>query len=56
MDEYIANGAQLGWRIGPQARRVYVYRPNVVVEVLENRVKVSGELVLPGLVLNLQPI
>ena len=53
MDEYIANGAQLGWLIDPQERRVYVYRPNTDVEILESPESVSGEPVLPGFVLKL---
>lgn len=56
MEEYIANGAQLGWLIDPQTRKVYIYQPNIEVEVLENPVKISGEPVLPGFALDLQHI
>ena len=28
MEEYIENGARLGWLIDPKNKRVYVYRPN----------------------------
>ncbi len=50
MERYMANGAQLGWLIDPYRRRVYVYRPGVEVEVLEDPETVSGEPVLPGFV------
>ena len=36
MEEYVANGAQLGWLIDPDQRRVYVYRPGAAVECLDN--------------------
>ena len=48
MEEYIANGTSLGWLIDPSTRRVYVYRPNEEVVVLENPESVSGEPLLPG--------
>ncbi len=56
MEEYIANGVGLGWLIDPQEQRVYVYRPNTPVEVLENPESVSGEPELPGFVLQLEEI
>ncbi len=56
MEEYIANGAQLGWLIDPQERRVYVYRPNTEAEILENPASVSGDPVLPGFTLKLGKI
>ena len=48
MSEYIANGAFLGWLIDPSTRRIYVYRPNEEVVVLENPETVSGAPLLPG--------
>jgi Uma2 family endonuclease len=54
--EYIANGAQLGWLIDPQERKVYIYRPQMPVEELANPQTVSGEPLLRGLTLNLQEI
>ena len=48
MEEYIANGVSLGWLIDPSTRRVYVYRPDEEVVVLENPESVSGEPLLPG--------
>jgi Uma2 family endonuclease len=35
MREYIANGALLAWLIDPLKRRVYVYKPDQSVHVLE---------------------
>lgn len=48
MQEYIDNGAQLGWLIDPLARKVYVYRPNTAVECLDQPEVVSGEPLLAG--------
>ena len=56
MQEYIDNGARLGWSIDPQTRRVEIYRPGGAVEVLENPIELSGEDVLPGFVLNLRRV
>ena len=50
MERYMANGAQLGWLIDPYRRRVYVYRPDTEVELLEDPETLSGEPVLPGFV------
>jgi len=55
MEEYIANGARLGWLIDPQTRRVHVYRPGAV-EILQGVQRVSGEGELPGFVLDLRDI
>lgn len=51
MEEYIENGAQLGWLIDPYKRRVYVYRPNAPMERFDQPESVSGDPVLPGFVL-----
>ncbi|MFL6213568.1 MAG: Uma2 family endonuclease [Blastocatellia bacterium] len=48
MEEYIANGAQLGWLIDPLEKKVYVYRPGAAVEILDNPETVSGEPLLAG--------
>jgi Uma2 family endonuclease len=53
MQEYMDNGARLGWLINPKNRTVEVYRVGVEVEVLSNPNELSGEEVLPGFVLNL---
>lgn len=51
MEEYIANGAQLGWLIDPLEKKVYIYRPGVGVEVLDQPEFVSGEPLLAGFIL-----
>lgn len=56
MEEYLANGAQLGWLIDPVNRQVYVYRPDADVVRLDNPREVAGDPVLPGFVLDLAPI
>jgi Uma2 family endonuclease len=56
MQEYIENGAQLGWLIDRKNKRVEIYRPGKAVEILDNPASLSGENVLPGFVLNLQLI
>jgi Uma2 family endonuclease len=48
MDEYMQNGARLGWLIDPKNRCAYVYRPGRTMERLENPSSLSGEEVLPG--------
>lgn len=56
MEEYIANGARLGWLIDPQSSCVHVYRPGSTAEVLQGEQNVSGEAELPGFVLDLRDI
>jgi Uma2 family endonuclease len=56
MQEYIDNGAQLGWLIDPIERRVHIYRPAVAVEILDNPRSVSGERVLSGFTLDVQSL
>ena len=56
MQEYIDNGARLGWLIDAKTRRVEIYRPNQDVEILENPLALSGEDVLPGFVLDISSI
>lgn len=56
MQEYLANGAQLGWLIDAPNRRVYVYRPGAPVKQLDNPAEISGAPVLPGFVLSLDEI
>lgn len=56
MQEYIDNGARLGWLIDPQNRCVEIYRQGAEVEILENPTELSGEDVLPGFVLTLRRI
>ena len=56
MQEYIDNGARLGWLIDAKARRVEIYRINQNVEILEQPSTLSGEDVLPGFILDLKPV
>ena len=56
MQEYIDNGARLGWLIDAKTRRVEIYRRNQDVELLENPVTLSGEDVLPGFVLDISAV
>jgi Uma2 family endonuclease len=56
MAEYLANGARLGWLLYPPERRVYVYRPEVPVERLDQPEILSGKPVLRGFTLDLREI
>ncbi|MEH2014505.1 Uma2 family endonuclease [Nostoc sp.] len=56
MQEYIENGAQLGWLIDRKNKRVEIYRPGKDVEILDNPASLSEENILPGFVLHLQEI
>lgn len=56
MQEYLNNGLRLGWLINPQLQQVEIYRPNQEVERLQSPIRLSGEDVLPGFTLDLQPI
>ena len=56
MEEYIENGARLGWLIDPKNKRVYVYRPNSEEEILKNSTTTSGEDVLKDFELDLTEI
>jgi Uma2 family endonuclease len=56
MQEYLENGAQLGWLIDPQRQQVEIYRPDQTVEIIESPNTLSGEEVLPGFVLELARI
>jgi len=56
MNEYIANGAQLGWLVDPFQKKVYIYRPGEPVECLDNPGEVSGDPVLPGFVFQFSEI
>ena len=58
MEEYMECGAQLGWLIDPQQKKVFVYRSDQgadqPVEELDNPASVSGEPLLKGFVLQLK--
>ena len=58
MQEYIDNGARLGWLIDPIAapKQVYIYRPQAEVVILDEPETVSAEPELPGFTLDLSRI
>ena len=58
MQEYIDNGARLGWLIDPVSspKRVHIYRPNADAVILDEPAEVSGESELPGFTLNMSRI
>jgi Uma2 family endonuclease len=56
MEEYIDNGALLGWLLDPFEKKVYVYHPNASAECLIQPRSISGEPVLPGFTLELDKL
>ena len=56
MQEYIDNGARLGWLVDPIERRAYVYRPGAAVEVLDSPQTLSGDPELAGFTLDMGAI
>ena len=56
MNEYRDNGTRLGWLINQESRQVEIYRLSQEVEVLQSPATLSGETILCGFILNLQPI
>src|SRR6266404_2835327 len=43
MQEYLDNGARLGWLIDPMNKQVYIYRPGQAVTVLDDAETLSGD-------------
>ncbi|WP_017306201.1 Uma2 family endonuclease [Spirulina subsalsa] len=56
LEEYRDNGAQLGWLIDPDAGRVYCYRPGQPMELWERPDTLSGDPILPNLVMDFTAI
>ena len=56
MEEYIANGAKLGWLIHRRRRKVYVFRPGKPMDTLNDPITVSGDPELPGFTLSMDRI
>jgi len=48
MEEYIANGARLGWLLDPFDNCVTIYRPGQPPERIEKPTVVHGDPILPG--------
>ena len=56
MEEWIENGAQLGWLIDADLRTVCVYRPGRPVEELQGLDHIVGEGCMDGFRLELEAI
>ena len=56
MQEYLENGAELGWLIDPVERQVHIYRSGSAPEVLNDPRDLSGESVLKGFTLDVQSL
>ncbi len=57
MEDYLANGAQLGFLLDLEAETAYVYRPGQPPETLPGFDRdLSGAPLLPGFVLDLRPL
>jgi Uma2 family endonuclease len=52
MQEYMANGVQLGWLIDRKNQTVEIYQPEQPVAVLNTPIEISGADILPGFTLN----
>jgi Uma2 family endonuclease len=56
MEEYVSNGAQLGWLIDPVRKKVYIYRPQSAVEILDDPESLSGDPLLRGFALDVRSL
>lgn len=56
MEEWVRLGIQLGWLIDRTGRQVYIYRQGGSQDCLQNPETLSGEMVLPGFVLDMSEI
>jgi Uma2 family endonuclease len=54
MQEYLDSGVQLGWLFNPQDQQVEIYRSGQIKQVRELPTQLSGETVLPGLMLQVE--
>lgn len=55
MEDWIANGVQLGWLIDPEKRQVHVYRPGMT-PVVESGPQISGPGPVAGFILELEEV
>jgi len=56
MTEYMSCGVKLGWLINPDDKQVEIYRVGQNKEVLNNPQSLSGEKLMPNLIVNLSEI
>ena len=56
MKEYMDCGVRLGWLINPDDRQVEIYRQGKEKEILDNPQTLSGEYVMPDLIVDLSEI
>ncbi|MDJ0575023.1 MAG: Uma2 family endonuclease [Xenococcaceae cyanobacterium MO_234.B1] len=56
MEEYMSCGVKLGWLINPDELQVEIYRLGQEKEVLNNPSNLSGEDILPNLIVDLSDI
>jgi len=56
MEEYIANGAQLGWLLDPFDKCAVIYRPGQTPARIENPTILRGDPILPGFQLDFREI
>ena len=56
MKEYIDCGVKLGWLINPDEKQVEIYRQQKEPEIINNPATLSGEDILPGLIVDLKDI
>ncbi|MDJ0662000.1 MAG: Uma2 family endonuclease [Crocosphaera sp.] len=56
MKEYMNCGVRLGWLINPDEKQVEIYRQSENPEILNNPQTLSGEQILPNLIVDLQDI
>ncbi|RCJ19865.1 hypothetical protein A6S26_03780 [Nostoc sp. ATCC 43529] len=57
MEEYMNEpGIQLGWLIDRKQHKVYIYRPGLSEECLDNPATISGDPILPGFILNMSKV
>ncbi|MCU0527822.1 MAG: Uma2 family endonuclease [Elainella sp. Prado103] len=55
MQEYLESGVRLGWLFNPQEQQVEIYRQGQEKEIRTLPTQLSGEAVLPGFELQVEP-
>ena len=56
MSEYMDCDIKLGWLINPDDKQVEIYRQGQNKEILDNPLNLSGESILPNLIVDLSDI